>query len=139
MPFSTIADRQGSFYDALTVIRPISAAAISATTSETAIALPSPKFEDSYLCLQVQAFTGFVAGTATWSFALEVATTLAGTYVPVGSITLTAGTANDYLIPFSGYTIGKLVPNAAFVRVTATKTGTPGNLTYAAYLTPDIG
>jgi hypothetical protein len=137
MPFSTIADRQGTFYDALTVIRPITAAAVAATTSETAIALPSPKFEDCSLAIQVQAFTGFVAGTATWSFTLEVSTLLAGPYIPVGNVTLTSGAANDYLIPFSGYTIGKLVPNAAFVRVTATKTGTPGNLVYAAYLTPD--
>jgi hypothetical protein len=138
MAFSTIADRQGSSYDALTVIRPITSAAISATTSETGIAIPVASFEDIYAVLQVRAISAFVAGTATWSFAVEVSTTLGGTYTPVGSITLTSGAANDYLIPLSGYTVQKLVPNAGFVRVTATKTGTPGNLTYSAYLSPDV-
>lgn len=138
MPFSTIADRQGSHYDALTLIRPITSAAISATTSETGIAFAVTKFEDAYLVLQVQAISSFVAGTATWSFAVEVSPTLGGTYTTVGAITLTAGTADDYMIPINGYTVRKLVPTAAFVRVTATKTGTPGNLTYAAYLSPDV-
>jgi hypothetical protein len=138
MPISTIADRQGSYYDALTLIRPITSAAISATTSETGIAFAVTKFEDAYLVLQVQAISSFVAGTATWSFAVEVSPTLGGTYTTIGAITLTAGTANDYLIPINGYTVSKLVPTAAFVRVTATKTGTPGNLIYAAYLSPDV-
>ena len=138
MPFSTIADRQGSHYDALTVIRPITAAALSATTSETGIAFPVTNYEDFALALQVQTISSFTAGSAFWTLTAEVSTTLGGTYVPVGSVALTSGAANDYLIPLSGYTIGKLVPNAAFVRVTATRTGTPGNLTYAAYLSPDV-
>jgi hypothetical protein len=138
MAISTIADRQGSHYDALTVIRPITAAALSATTSETGIAFPVTNYEDFSLALQVQTISSFTAGSAFWTLTAEVSTTLGGTYVPVGSVDLTSGAANDYLIPLSGYTIGKLVPNAAFVRVTATRTGTPGNLTYAAYLSPDV-
>jgi len=138
MAISTIADRQGSHYDDLTVIRPISSAALSATTSETGVSVAITKFEDFSLVLQVQAISAFVAGTAFWTLTAEVSTTLGGTYVPVGSIDLTSGSADDYLIPLSGYTIGKVVPNAAFIRVTATKTGSPGNLTYAAYLSPDV-
>lgn len=139
MPYSTIADRQGTHYDAKLVIRPISSAAISATTSETAIAFPVTKSEDSYLVLQVQALTGPIDATNNWTFTAEVSTTLGGTYTPVGTLTLAKNKADDYLIPLNGYTVGKTVPGAAFVRVTATKAGTAGALTYAAYISPDAG
>lgn len=139
MPYSTIADRQGTHYDAKLVIRPISSAPIAATTSEAAIAFPVTKAEDAYLVLQVQALTGAIDATNNWTFTAEVSATLGGTYSPVGSLTLAKNKADDYLIPLNGYTIGKVVPNAAFIRVTATKAGTAGALTYAAYVSPDVG
>ena len=139
MPYSTIADRQGTHYDEKLVIRPISSAPIAATTSETAIAFPVTKAEDAYLVLQVQALTGAIDATNNWTFTAEVSATLGGTYSPVGSLTLAKNKADDYLIPLNGYTIGKVVPNAAFIRVTATKAGTAGALTYAAYVSPDVG
>jgi hypothetical protein len=138
MPFSTIADRQASHYDMLTVVRPMTAAAVAATTSETAIAFPITKVENCVMVLQLQAVTGFVAGTATWSFDVEVATALAGPFTKVGTVTPASGAAQDLMVPVLGYAVSKLLPNASFVRVSATKTGTVGNLSYAAYLSPDL-
>jgi len=139
MPYSTIADRMGTHYDAKLVIRPITSPAISATTAETAIAAPITKAEDAYLVLQVQAIAGAIDATNNWTFTAEVSATLGGTYVPVGSLTLTKNKADDYLIPLNGYTVGKIAPGAAFVKVSATKAGTAGPLTYAAYISPDAG
>jgi hypothetical protein len=136
MPISTIADRQASSYDALAVIRPITAAAISATTSETGLALPLPTFEDIALVLQVRPISSFVAGTATWTITLEVSANLGSGYVSVRNLTIPAAAADQYFLPVSGATFNKVVPGAAFARVTATKVGTPGNLTYAAYFSP---
>lgn len=137
MPFSTIANRQASHYDALAVVRQISAAAIAATTSEPAILFPITKHENFAMVLEVQAFTGTVGPANNWAFAVEASTAVNGTFVNVGSITLGSGAANHYIVALSGHGIDQVVPNSSYVRVTATKTGTVGNLIYAAFLSPN--
>lgn len=137
MAKSTIADRYASHYDALAVLREPGQAAISATAAETAIAIPITKLENCNCIVQYQALTGIDA-TNNWSFVVSASATLAGTYVAISAaVTTPDGKPNDLAIPINGYTVAKQVPNAAFVRVTATKTGTAGALTYCAYLSPN--
>jgi hypothetical protein len=133
MPLSTIADRRATIRDDLLTLRDDAATAISATTSGTAIAIAATKLLNFDCRIVADAYTSYTAGSAEWAVALQ-ASADNSTFVTVGSMTLDS-TAREYRISTSGQEIQDLVPSAAFLRVTATKTGTPGNLTYGAYLT----
>ncbi len=65
--------------------------------------------------------------------ALEVSDTDTGTFPTVGSITL--GESGTSEIMLSGLAISQIQPDAQWIRVTANPTGSPGALTYAAFLT----
>lgn len=134
MPASTIANRHARFFDKSLELRARSASPISATTAETGIALPAAKYDAFKVVLDVAAYTSFAAGTAQWAIAVEVATTLGGTYSPVTVSVVPNGTAATYDIPLSGEFADQILSGAAFIRVNATKTGSPGNLTYGAYI-----
>lgn len=137
MAASTMADRYASHFDSLTVLRATGQAAISATTAETAIAFPIRKTENCNCIVQYQATTGVDAAN-NWTFTVAASATLGGTYVPISAAVATPdGKAGDFAIPINGYNVAKQVPNAAFVRVTATKVGTAGPLVYSAYLSPN--
>lgn len=133
MPASTIGDRRFIQYDNALELRARDAAALSATTSGTAIAFAARKQSDFEAVVDVAAHTGYTAGSALWTISIEVSDTSGGTYVSVGSIALT-GVAKRFQIPLSGQWIAQLKSDAAFIRVTATKTGSPGNLSYGAFL-----
>lgn len=135
MPRSTIANRRAIWLDANTQLRDYTSSAISATTAETAIALAATKLEDFKAVVDVAAYTSYSSGTAEWLIEIQVSATSGGTYTTVGSFT-PVGTANRFDVPLSGEWIEDKLSTAAYIRVKATKTGSPGNLTYGAILTP---
>ncbi|MBD2488998.1 hypothetical protein [Aulosira sp. FACHB-615] len=133
MPRSTIANRRATIFDKALELRDYTAAAISATTAGTAISLQATKLK-SYKCVvDVAAHTGFVATSAQWDITVE-ASTDNSTFKPVGTVT-PQGTQNRFDLPLSGEWVEDIVSGALYVRVKATKTGSPGNLTYGAFLT----
>lgn len=134
MPRSTIANRVGKIFDKNLELYDIATAAISATTNGTPLAIDATRVLDYDLAINPMAYTGYVAGTAQWSISIGAATTVGGTYNTVGSIVLD-GTAAQRFIALSGAMINGVTPGAQFLRVTATKTGTPGNLQFGAFLT----
>ncbi|MBW4677132.1 MAG: hypothetical protein KME52_24945 [Desmonostoc geniculatum HA4340-LM1] len=135
MPRSTISNRRAIQFDKATELRDYSAATISASTTETAIAYPVTKLKAYKAVVDVAAHTGYVATTAQWDITVEVSTTSGGTYKTVGTFTAT-GVANRFDVPLSGEWIDDIVADAAYIRVKAVKTGSPGNLTYGAFLAP---
>ncbi|MFK0735597.1 MAG: hypothetical protein ACFKPT_02555 [Gloeotrichia echinulata GP01] len=135
MPRSTIANRRAIWFDKATELRDYSAAAISASTTESAIAIPATKLENYKAVVDVAAHTGYTATTAQWDITIEAALTSGGTYKPVGTFTAT-GVAIRFDVPLSGEWVDDIVADAAYIRVKAVKTGSPGNLTYGAFLTP---
>ncbi|MDJ0677595.1 MAG: hypothetical protein QNJ36_19800 [Calothrix sp. MO_167.B42] len=134
MPRSTIADRRAYLFDKELELRSIEVGAVAATASESPIQFPATKQMAYKAVVDIAAHTGYVAGTAQWEVSVEVATTSSGTYSKVGSC-IPNGEQNRFDIPLSGEWVQDILAGAAYVRVTATKTGSPGDLNYGAYLT----
>ncbi len=105
------------------------------TTSETAIALDIPSQCTIRFVLDHDAIANVTPGTAEWVVTLEISDDNS-TFTAVRTFTLTADTAT-YESPVSGSEMSQIVANATHARVTATKTGSPGDLTYGAFLTID--
>ena len=133
MTRSTIANRVGKIFDKDLELYDLATAAISATTNGTPRAIDATDIIEYDVVVNPVAYTGFVAGTAQWSISVGAAATVGGTYNPVASIVLD-GTATQRVIALSGAMISSITPQAKFLRVTATKTGTPGILQFGAFL-----
>lgn len=134
MPRSTIANRRTNAFDANISLRLITAAALSATTSTTGVFIPE-LLKHLYFKAVINA-NAYAShdGSNNWSIAVEASEQLSTGYVTVGTVPLT-GTLREFDLPLSGDWIEQRVSNARFIRVTATRTGAPGNLTFGAYLT----
>jgi hypothetical protein len=125
--------------DALTVLRDYTAAAASATTNGTPIEYPFTAEESVKVIINQAAYSGYSAGSVSWTLSLQVSNAVGGTYVEVASIapTVAAGAAlNGQEVFLSGEQINKVVAGARFLRIVATKLSTAGNLTFGAYLVP---
>lgn len=135
--YSTIADRRRrGTYDKETELRAYTATAISATTSSTGVSFPVRKTADYKVCYSIAAYTGYVSTTAEWNITVEVSDVVGGSYTQVGTTIKPVGTALEGEIPLTGDYVTGIDADSAFIRVTATKTGSPGNLTYGAWLAP---
>ena len=135
--FSTLRDSRAYHVDSLLELRPISAAAISATTSSTGIEVGSilRKFDLAKIIINWAAYTGYVATSAAWNIKIDVSDLVGGTYTAVTqTIELDGAAAGQIEIPMSGLLNAYLDADSAFVRVTATKVGVPGNLTFGAFI-----
>ncbi|MEH1790826.1 MAG: hypothetical protein V7L23_35985 [Nostoc sp.] len=139
MSRSTIANRRAISLDASLILRDFTAGiAVSATTAETAISNTNVAELCYYKAVvDVAAHTGYAAGTAQWAITIE-ASADNSTFVPVGTV-IPTGVANRFQIPLSGEWVEKNLPaasytNIIYVRAKATKTGSPGNLNYGAFL-----
>ena len=133
MAQSTTTYRRALLFDKALELRDYAGAAIAASQTENAIPFPATK-QLGYKCVvDVAAITGIVAGTAQWDISIEASTSAAGTYKEIAKLT-PGGAANRFDLPLSGEWVNDVVPEALYIRVKATKTGTPGNLTYGAFL-----
>lgn len=136
--FSTIADRRvRGTYDQALELRDYAATALSATGSSTGIAFASRKIEAFKVCFAIAAYNSYSAGSAEWTITVEVSATVGGSYTVIGTISpaLFAGAAGETEIVFGGDEVADKLSTAEFIRVTATKTGSPGTLTYGAWIT----
>ncbi|NEQ64532.1 MAG: hypothetical protein F6K21_03320 [Symploca sp. SIO2D2] len=134
--FSTIADRRKcGTLDALLMMRDPADGAISATTSTTAIEFNSRKVDHFRGILTHQAIASVTPGTAEWTVAIEVSDTQTGTFTEIASQILGAD-ATEYEFGFTGAEIEDQAPTAAWMRLTATKAGGVGDLSFGGWLTP---
>lgn len=131
------ARRRGTVDDLL-VFRELTDAAISATTSTTGIEIYPTKIEAFKVCIAHLAYTGYSAGVAEWTIAVEVSASLGSGYEAVGTLlpATFAGVAAETEIVLGGDQVYGSLSTAKYVRITATKTGSPGNLTFAAWVVP---
>lgn len=135
--FSTIADRrQRGTVDAALMLRTYAAAALSVTASGSGVEFDSKANLSFKVCLSAAAYTGYAAGTAQWTIAVEVSDSLAGTYTQLGRSVIPVGAALETEIMVSPVDAVAANADPNFIRVTATKTGSPGNLTYGAWIVP---
>ena len=121
--------------DKETELRSKSSSAISASTSEDAISLDIPEQCTIRFVLVHEAISSVVTDTAEWVVALQISNDNSN-FIGVRTFTLGADAMTHESV-ISGTEMGQSVANANYIRVAATKTGTPGNLTYGAFLTID--
>lgn len=121
-------------------LRDYAAAALSATTSSTGILFQPRKIEAFKVCISQAAYTGYTAGTAEWVITIEVSATVGGTYTVIGTLpaAVFAGAAGETEIVFGGDEVADRLSTAEAIRVTATKTGSAGNLTMGAWIVPSF-
>lgn len=135
MPPSTVADRRKMLLDKELELRAYTAAALSASTNGAALAIDATKIIAYEAICQIAAYTGYDAGTAEWALKIEVSDD-DSTYVAATKDVVIDGTAQELRFALSGAAVNDVVADAIYVRVVATKTGSPGNLTFGAYLSP---
>lgn len=136
MPRSTLPNRHSNQFDLQLQLRDQAAIAANASTAETAIAFPATKNLEYKAVVNVTGYTGYVATTAQWAVAVEFSADNV-TFYQVGNSLVLTGVLSQLEIALSGAAVEAVIPNAAYVRVKATKTGTPGDLSYGAFLAPD--
>lgn len=137
MPFPTgVRSQKARQFDADLELRKIEDAAVSATTATPAIAFAADK-EDLYKVVvnMPVAYTGYVADTAQWQIEVQAAVVEGGPFTTVASIDL-KDIADTREIALSGYEIGRLFDweDVEYVRLNAVKVGTPGDLSFGAYI-----
>jgi hypothetical protein len=139
--FSTIADRRArGTYDQALELRDYAAAAVSSNTTSTGIAFASRKIEGFKVCISHAAYTSYSAGSAEWTITIGVCATVGGSYVTVGTLlpATFAGAAAETEIVLGGDEVSDRLSTAEFIQIVATKTGSPGNLTYGAWIVPSF-
>lgn len=136
MPLPQMADRRAYHFDKNLELRDIAAAALSATGSSTGIAFPIRDIDLAKVVINHPAITGTINGSNNWVIAVQVSDAVAGTYVTIATTAILTAAPEQIELPISGAQVTNLLPNANFVRVTATKTGTIGNLSYGAFISP---
>ncbi|SRR5579883_1349792 len=136
MPRSTLPNRRATQFDLNLQLRDQAATAVSATTAETAIAFPANKQLEFKAVINVTGYTGYVSPTAQWAVDVEFSADNV-TFYQVGNSLVLTGVLSQLEIALSGGAVEAVIPNASYVRVKATKTGTPGDLSYGAFLAPD--
>lgn len=132
--YSTMSDSTSREFDKLLELRDGSATAISATTAESAIAFPVRKTQEYKVCYNIGAYSSYSVGVNSWSVAIEVSDTSNGTYVPVATIN-PVGSAVTGEVPLTNVYVAGFLSTAEYIRVKATKTGSPGSLSYGAFIT----
>jgi hypothetical protein len=138
MPISTLPNRRAFHFDKQMELRDGTASAVAATTSETAIAFTAVAFDVFKVIVYPTAFSAYVAGSAEWTISVEAGLTLGGAFTVIDSVKPNGTTPKTLEMALSGGEIEQAVPGAKYLRVTATKTGTPGSLIYGAFVSPEV-
>lgn len=137
MPLPTKAHCRQYHFDVLLELRDYDAAALTTTASETGVEFAARDENTFKVVVHHAAIGGTVDGSNYWTVSVEVSDLVGGTYVEVASTDALGADANEIELVISGKNVQRLDADAAFIRVTATETGTTaGNLTYGAYITP---
>lgn len=137
MPLPNIADRRGYQFDALLELRDYDAAAESTTASETGVEFAVRMIDVAKVVVDHAAIGGTVDGSNYWTVTVEVSDVVGGTYTQIATTGALGAAAATVELPISGANATALDTDAAFIRVSATETGsTAGDLTYGAYISP---
>ena len=137
MPLPNTAQRRAYHFDSELELRDYNAAALSATGSETGVAFEVRSIDVAKVVVHHAAIGGTLDGSNYWTVSVEISDLVGGTYTEIASTGALTADATELELPISGSMAEALDADAAFIRVTATETGTTaGNLTYGAYITP---
>lgn len=121
-------------FDKATELRSGTAVAITATASETGVAIPIRFMQPISWVIDVTAIDATTADE-TYVFTLQVSDLVGGTYTTIATVTWPRTKTGALYVPVSGQLAVFQDADCAFVRVTATLGGTTPILTYGSYLT----
>lgn len=136
--FSTINYRKLGTFDASLSLRSPSDSAVSATTPTAPIEFDAKTFNSFSVVLIHSDIANVVANSSEWTIAVQVASARNGSYTTVATKKL-SGTGYRYQISLSGDEVFAVISAPRWVRLTATKIGTPGDLTFWAWITEAVG
>lgn len=137
MPLPNLDVRRAYPFDKQLELRDYSDGAESATASETGVELAVRYFDTAKVVIDHTAIGGTVDGSNYWVVSVEISDLVGGTYTEVINTGNLTATASKIELPLSGLLNTYKDADSAFIRVTATETGTTaGNLTYGAYVVP---
>jgi hypothetical protein len=137
MPLPNMADRRAYPFDKALELRDYGAAALAATGSSTGVEFAVRKFDVAKVIIDHGAISGTLTpATNFWTVTVEISNVVGGTYTVIASTGELTATKSQIELPISGLLATYKDADAAFIRVTATKGGTIGNLTYGAYIVP---
>lgn len=137
MPLPNLADRRAYPFDAELELRDYGDGAESTTVSETAKEVAVRFLDVAKVVINHAAIGGTVDGSNFWTISVEISDLVGGTYTEIATTGALGETADEIELPISGLLAQYKDADAAFIRVTATETGTTaGDLTYGAYLVP---
>ncbi|MEL7494634.1 MAG: hypothetical protein AAGJ95_11825 [Cyanobacteria bacterium J06554_11] len=137
MPLPNMSTRRAYYFDVDLELRDYDAAAESTTASETGIAFAGRDIDLAKVVVDHAAIGGTVDGSNYWTVSVEISDVVGGTYTEVATTGALAATAATIELPLSGKLNEYKDTDSAFIRVTATETGTTaGDLTYGAYISP---
>lgn len=135
MPISTIGDRRKQTLDKLLELRAYTATPLAATASTAGLELDLTTQMAYEVICGVGAYTGNDPGIAEWSLSVSVSDDNS-TWVVFSNVAVLTGVAKEHRFALTGAAVQDVVPGAAYIRVNATETGAPGDLTYGAYISP---
>lgn len=137
MPLPNLTDRRAYPFDKELELRDYGDGAESTDASETGIELAVRFFDTAKVVVNHAAIGGTVDGSNFWTVTVEISDVVGGTYTEVATTGALAATAAEIELPLSGLLNTYKDADSAFIRVSATETGTTaGNLTYGAYIVP---
>jgi hypothetical protein len=136
MPISTLPNRHGFHFDKLNELRDYKLAPVSANGFEPGIAFVAAAIDVFKVIASSDLQTGYAAGTAQWTVTVEAATTLTGTYRPIASAVIDGSKPSATEMACSGKQIEQVVPGAKYLRISHSKIGGVGPLTYGAFISP---
>lgn len=131
-----MANRRAVLFDKKLELRDGSNPEITADFTENPVEFPATKQDFFKAVAFTPGYAGYAVGTVQWEVVVEVSDQLAGTYIEVGRAVLKSDTqqADEVQIPLEGSYIENILPTANYVRVRTEATGSPGALSYGAYL-----
>lgn len=128
-----MAIRNSPIVDKELILREHDEAPLSTTASTVPFNFDATNHRFFKVILPSSGYSGYVDSTAQWELDIEVSDSEGGTYLSVLSSVISAETGN-YEYAFSGNQINQILTDASWIRVTATKVGTPGDLSFGAFL-----
>lgn len=135
MPKPMLGQRRAHFVDALLLLRDAANdTAESATGSEAAKYFCASNIDLAKVAVEYEDISG-VDGSNHWAIAVEVSDTENGTYTEIANSGPLPATG-PVEVPISGLHAASLDFEPKWIRATATKTGTAGDVNYSAFVTP---
>lgn len=137
MPLPNLADRRAYPFDKALELRDYGAAALEATGSSTGVEFAVRDIDVAKVVIDHGPITGtLTTGTNFWTISVAVSDVVGGTYTTIATTGELTAAKSQIELPISGLLATYKDADSAFIRVTATKGGDIGDLTYGAYIVP---